>query len=266
MKITALCKTYSCDEFIEAAIESIYDFVDHIVFVNSDIDWTGKSGINKVKSTILQWQKQNDKQKKIIHIDANVSNQWKQCNIGYQWIKDNLKPDWIMIFDTDEVWDFENIAIAKNILVKSTEYNAISAQMHTYIKSPFYRVSPPEWCKPTVFIRPIHIAMQGTRGNKVSPRLFCDELFFHHFTYVRMNEKDVFRKIQTTLRGDRDDAPNVKLTNIKQWKKEKWDQLPRAYNFHTTKCYEKSWHRIKQISISDLPQTLRNKAIVEKFM
>ena len=39
MKITELCKTFRGDECLEAMIRSIYDYVDHIVFVNSEISW-----------------------------------------------------------------------------------------------------------------------------------------------------------------------------------------------------------------------------------
>ncbi len=264
MKIVSLTKTFSGDEFVIAAIKSLYSFVDNFVFVNSDVSWTGKTG-NTVKPIIEKWKKENDKENKIINFDCNARNQQQQYDSGYNYIRENLDADWIMVFDTDEVWDFTNIERARNLLKTSNNYNAIACNMHTYIKSPFYRVTPPEYCKPTAFIRPIFHGLQGIRGNGVTPRLFVEELFFHHFTYVRSKEKDVFDKIQTSLLGDQEDVPCTRLVNIKKWKREKWDKMPKAYNFHTTKGFEKSWHRLKTIKETDLPTSVQGTDIVEQW-
>lgn len=264
MKIVSLTKTFSGNEFIIPAIESLYGFVDHFVFVNSNVSWNNETG-NTVKPIVEDWQNKYDTENKIIHFDCNATTQKQQYDSGYNYIRENLDADWIMIFDTDEVWDFINIERAKHLLKTSHNYNAISCNMHTYIKSPFYRVEPPEYCKPTVFIRPIFYGLQGIRGNGVTPRLFCEDLFFHHFTYVRYNEDDVFKKVNTSLLGDCEDVPNTTLVDMKKWKKEKWDKMPRAYNFHTTKNFEKSWHRLKVIKENDLPLSVQGSEIINQW-
>lgn len=264
MKIISLTKTFSGNEFIIPAIKSLYNFVDKFVFVNSDTSWTGKIG-NTVKPIIETWQKDNDTENKIVHFDCNLKTQRDQYTVGYRYIRENFDADWIMIFDTDEVWDFMNIERAKKLLSNSFNYNAIAANMHTYIKSPLYRVVPPEFCKPTVFIRPIFHDLIGIRGNGVTPKFFDEGLFFHHFTYVRYNEEDVFEKIKTSLLGDQEDVPATKLVNMKKWVIDKWNKMPRAYNFHTTKHFEKSWHRLKTIGIQDLPESVRETEIVKRW-
>lgn len=73
-----------------------------------------------------------------------------------------------------------------------------------------------------------------------------------------------YKKIDTSLLGDREDVPQTYLVDMKKWKEEKWDKMPKAYNFHTTKGFEKSWHRLKTVSIEDLPETVRSKEIVRR--
>lgn len=264
MRIIGLCKTFSGHEFITAAIEQLYDFLDAIVFINSEISWNGEIG-NTVKPVIKAWQEKHDHKNKIIHHDCNVKTQEQQYGIGYDYIRSNLDPDWIMLFDSDEVWDNANLNIAKQLLEDSVEYNGIKAHMHTYLKSPFYRVVPPEFCKPTVFIRAIHKDLIGIRGNGVFPCVTPNNLFFHHFTYVRDSEKDVFKKIQTSLSGDREDVPQTELVDIEEWKKKKWDKITRVKNLHTTLHFEKSWYRVSRIHISELPIACRNLPIVQKW-
>lgn len=148
---------------------------------------------------------------------------------------------------------------------KSVAYNSIACHMHTYLKSPFYRVVPPEMCKPTVFVRPIHYQLQGIRGNQTMPRLLPPDLFFHHFTYVRDNEADIFEKIQTSLIGDQDDVPQTQLVDIEKWKEKKWKNITRCSNLHTTKNFEPSWERVMRIKKNELPETCWNLPIVQKW-
>lgn len=266
MKIVWLIKTNSCSEFIEAAIESVYYHLDNIVFINSDMNWCGEYNKNEVLPVVQEWQKENDKQNKIIHLNGNnFIKQSDQENYGYKYVLENLKPDWIFIADSDEIWDTQQFLILKELAKKANTYNAIHTKMRTFIKSPFYMVDPCEMCKPAVLIRPIFNYLNGTRGNNVRPFYIDKNLYFNHYTYVRKYERDVFKKIQTTLQGDRDDVKQSNIVDIDKWKKEKWDKLPNAKDFHTTKGYEKSWHSIREVGIEHVPLTLRNKSIIKEF-
>lgn len=264
MRIIGLCKTFSGNEFITAAIESLYGFLDAFVFVNSNVSWLGKTG-NTVVPVIKKWQEENDVDKKIVHHECNATNQRDQYDIGYAYARKNFDPDWIMIFDSDEVWDRYNLEAAKRYMKRAVEYNSIACHMHTYLKSPFYRVDPPEMCKPTVFVRPIHYQLQGIRGNHTAPRLLPHDLFFHHFTYVRDREEDIFEKIQTSLVGDQDDVPMTQLVNIEEWKEKKWKNITRCKNLHTTAGFEPSWYRVQRININELPESCHNLPIVKKW-
>lgn len=265
MKITALVKTNKGHEFVTAMIESIYDYVDSIVFINSNINWRNEFTGNTVKYEVYKWQKQYDKDRKIFHFECNVSSQQLQYNLGYFWAKKMFDPDWFMCIDTDEIWDDINIRNAIKYLQSANLYNSIGSNMFTYLKSPFYRVSNIEMCRPTVFVRPILDVLLGIRGNKLTPRLIPHDLFFHHFTYVRKYEKDVFNKIFTTLEGDRDDVKQTNLVNMDDWIKNKWNKLPRSKNLHTTLHFEESWEGVKKVKLIDLPKSLHNKKIIKEF-
>gem|GEM_PF-4346803 len=264
LRIVGLCKTFSGNEFITAAIEEAYPFLERFVFVNSDVGWTGERG-NTVKPVVETWQKEHDVDKKILHLDCSLQTQVEQYAIGYDYIRTNLDPDWIMVFDTDEVWDSISLNTAMNILKKATLFNGVAAHMHTYLKSPLYRVCPPEYCKPTVFVRPIHHTLLGIRGNSVSPRLISDDLYFHHFTYVRDNEEDIFKKIQTSLLGDQEDVPFTHLVDMEKWRETKWKNILRSKNLHTTANFESSWYQCKRVTVEDLPVSCRKLPIVEKW-
>lgn len=266
-KLVALCKTNSCNEFIEAAIEAIYEDMSKIVFVHSDYNWLGQFAKDEVREPITAWKKQFDKKGKIIQLEFNSHNvtQEAQYNLGYIYIQEHFIPDWVFVFDSDEVWDYENIRRLKKYANKSYDYNCIGSNMYTYLKSPFFRVDPAEWCKPTVLFRPCRRLMQGIRGNNFYPKLIPEDLYFHHYTYVREKEEDIFKKIWTSLQGDKEEVQGTSLVDIDKWKEEKWNALPYSKNLHTTKGAEKSWNKIKIIGMDDVPVTLRNKAIIKQF-
>lgn len=267
MKVVALCKTLTGHEFVEAAIEAIYDYVDAIVFIHSHIGWDGIPFDNTVLPVVAAWASQNDKDNKIESYTGHWKSQEEQYKFGYRMIQAIHNPDWVMMIDTDEIWDYANLELAfKRILPNELVANSIAANMYTYIKSPFYRVEPSEMCKPAVFVRAVFPDMFSIRGNCMLPRLVHPDLWFHHFTYVRESENEIFRKIQRTLYGDKEDVPQSYLVDMEKWKREKWEQLPNCTDFHTTAEFETSWHSIQEVDIEDLPMTVQNKPIVQKFL
>ena len=268
MKVIGLCKAFSGHEFLEASIDSIYKNLEAIYFVVSDTNWAGEklTGNHKVLETVLKYQKNKDIDKKIHIISTSSTNQDEQYKIGHKKIiEDYPDIEWLCLFDTDEVWEevvFENAVKRLDFL---DEYNSVCCQMYTYIKSPLYRVDPLENCKPFVFVRALFFGYTaGIRGSKACPTYYMEDIFFHHFTYVRETEEDVFKKIKTSLIGDKDCEVICDPVDIDKWKKDKWDHLPYSKDFHTTKGYETSWHKIEQININQLPRSVRGLEIVKE--
>lgn len=255
MRIVALYKTFRGEEFVTASLQSIYNSVDKIVMVHSNISWTGQIG-NTVLPEVIKWKKEADVFDKIVNltIDTESISQEEQYKIGFRFITDNIKYDYIMLIDTDEVWEQKDLEKAFTFIKKHPEYNSFSVSMRTYIKSPFYRLTNIEPCKPVVFIKKGGEGIQGVRGNGIKPRILIPDTFFHHFAYVRKDDKSVFEKIISSTFAD-----GLELVDLKKWKVEKWRKMPKSTNFHTSKGYESYLEGLEVISFTELPQVLQER-------
>lgn len=270
MKVVALCKTFGGHEWVQAMAYSIYDHVDNIVFVNSDVSWTGARG-NKCRGEI---EKIEDKQNKIRVLEFDTHNQMAQVMYGYNYIQDKLPCDYVMLIDTDEVWDGNQLIQAKEFLAKNPEKIAYRTRMYTYLKTPFYRVSPVEPLLPVSFVN----MKQGNLGGL--PRA-CDlpyirttgrnerDIFFHHFVYVRENFNSVLEKIISSHVSEEKNYADMSV-----WIPEVWNRLPDIDNFYKTKGihpgigFAKNWRNLAQVVLADLPEILQTKrfSIMEKFI
>ena len=249
LKIVALCKTFRGEEFVEAMIESIYNEVEAIVFVNSNISWVGERG-NTVKQVVESWCLKNDVAGKIFQIDFDSINQIDQYEFGFNCIKRDFKSDYVLLVDTDEIWDEGDINKCK-IFIEKSEVEAYTINMRTYIKSPFYRLKNIEPCQPTVFVKSTCPQIIGVRGNGVHPRVNIPNIFMHHFSYVRKSEEEIIHKIKATTKSD-----GLQTIDIDKWKKEKWDLLPNptVKNLHTSKGFEHYWESVEEITREELPK------------
>ncbi len=254
----ALYKTWRGNEFVKESIESIYDHVEKIVFLHSEISWNGERG-NDVIDVVHEWKVANDLENKIINISFDCQNQTEQYDFGIKFINQMLGRKDILLIDTDEVWDACELKELYRLVKGYPDYNAFGVAMHTYIKSPFYRVGPPEICNPTVYFNGSLSDFKGIRGIESRRKCFPD-IHFHHFTYVRRNEEDLFKKIENIYKTE-----SSECIDLKKWKTEKWDKLPDSVFLHTAKGYEYSWRSVREIGLNELPDVMRNNEIVKKF-
>lgn len=266
MKITGLCKTFSCGDYLPAILKTIYPFMDKIVFVNSDTNWIGQKGVNECTRVIDMWSNESDLQKKIVKLNCSASTQEEQYQVGYDYIKNNIDADWIFIFDTDEVWDCVNLQTLISHAKSNESINAYAVKMHTYIKSPLYRITPEEPCTPCVMVRPVFNSLNGIRGNSTRPMVILPEVKFHHFSYVRKTEHEVFNKIRTSIVGDCEDLSILKTIDLQVWKKEKWDKLPTSKNLQTTAGFESAWAGVEVIDKSKLPLSIQSLPIIKQLI
>lgn len=260
-KPIALCKAWCGNEFVTAAIESIYHHVDKIVFVHSKISWCGEQG-NDVRTVVEEWAKAHDNEQKVINLDFTNQDQYKQYLHGIEYITKNFNNEFILFFDTDEVHEPEQLKGTIEFANERPEYNAFCMGMHTYIKSPFYRIDPPENLKPVVLYRVKSGAFLGCRGC-ATPNQVQVTSKFHHFTYVRKSEEALFTKIDNIYEAEKDAYGHVDLD---VWKRDKWDKLPDAKDFHTAEGYQGNWKGIKIIELKDLPASTRELQIVREWI
>lgn len=258
MKIVALYKTFSGPEFVGASLASIYHFVDGVVMVHSEMGWDRTTG-NTVRPAAEEWTKRHDHAGKVRHLTAPVSAQSEQYDYGLKAVREQFPDvDFVMVIDTDEVWDAADLAEAKKRLATDTSSVRFSCRMRTYVKSCFYRVVPPEFCHPTVFVRNIPaLKFIGPRGSSIAPSVHWPDVHFHHFTYVRQRDEDVFAKVRTSTIGD-----GCRTVDLVAWKREKWDRIPHAMDLHTTVGAARSWSRVIEVGSNDLPDDVRDNPVV----
>ncbi len=165
-----------------------------------------------------------------------------------------------MLVDSDEVWDAVDLRRAIAAIEGNPGVNVFRCQMHTYLRSPFFRVEPPEPHKPVVFVRRA-ASLAGVRGNRTRGRsLLMSNVFFHHFTAVRADELEIKCKILRSVTGDGD--TNVA---VEQWFAEKFLKLPSACNLHYTAGFEHCWERCRVVGLEELPPAVRELPIVQRY-
>ena len=258
-KIVALYKTYDGEEWIEASLASIYPFVDKIVLVHSDTNWSGQQDGNRVAPVVAVWKEKCDIDKKLVELFVSISQQEAQYQIGLTWICNNIPDHIVMLVDSDEIWDSNQLQQAKQLVSTHQTTTVFTCSMRTYVRSPFFLIEPPEPLRPVVFVRNA-ATFAGVRGGHSTGMAYCMPTFFHHFTAVRLDESAVRRKIERSIIGDHDTC-----VDINKWYINKFLQLPGATDFHPTAGFERNWHSCRVVSKADLPLVTHNLPIVKKY-
>jgi len=248
VKIISLYKIWRGNEFLVPSIMSNYNHVSEMVFVSSDISWSGKTG-NDTFDVLDGWKKTYDCLNKIHIIKVSTKSQEEQYNIGMQYIVDTFpKTDFVQLVDSDEVWTESVWENAMDIIYSNKTINAISSNMTTYIKSQFYRVVGNGEVTPIVFVRS-GMKYEGIRYNTIGPRAHIFNPIFH-FAMVRRNFEDIAEKIANSIVGDNNGSS---LVDIDSWKKEVWNNLPDGPLRHYIKGCENIWQGVVVVRPEQIP-------------
>lgn len=258
MNIIALYKTWDGGEFVDASLASIYHHVKYIVMVHSDVSWLGERG-NTVRHRAIEWCSEFDVEGKVIHIDVSLSSQEAQYQAGLEYIsRHKLSWDVIMVVDADEVWEDQYIENAVK-QISNSPFPGYRSNMHTYLKTPFFRVDPP-YGSPTVFLREPNYLTTSPRGHKAPARHLAD-VWMHHYTYVRETRDLVERKLYQSALADKS---NEEVTV--GWMESVYDRILECQNLHAFKRHAHLWKRIQKIWISDLPPAMLKAKLLTLWM
>lgn len=248
MRIVALYKTWDGGEFVDASLASIYDHCEAIVMVHSDVSWLGEHG-NTVKPLALAWCEQHDRRGKVHHLDVSLNSQDAQYLAGLDYIaRHKLPHDAILAIDADEVWEDQYLERAKQQMTDQP-FIAYRSNMHTYVKTPFYRVHPP-FGSPTVLFRDGRQLVKSPRGCQ-SPAIQFDNVWMHHYTYVRESRASVERKLHQSCAADGGEMV------VPNWMRDVYDLMPAGHNLHAFVRWRDVWQHINKIWIDEVPPAMR---------
>ncbi len=255
----ALYKTLTGGEWIKNSIQSVYDQVGALVFVHSNTAWGGGKVYNDCIWNVGAYKYEHDRCDKIHEIADNFKTQEQQYERGFEYIKKKFDNPFILVIDSDEIWDSDNLAKLKARVIQDDKYASYSCRMHTYIKSPFYRIDPPEPCHPIVVLDSKKVNRhEGIRWNGVKPSICFEDVYMHHFTYVRDNSTKIKEKLVYVVTGDKGKYHT-------DWVDKYWDKIPDVKNFHATIGAERCWQGLKKIGIEDLPAAVKDNVMVKTW-
>lgn len=256
MKIVSLTKTFRGEEFCIPSLESIYPHCHKVIYAHSNVSWQGEKG-NTVKPKIEEWCANNDKERKVINLDNDEQNQEAQYNFlsGHA---EKVGCDLKLLIDTDEIMDEDGIPRCIEFINRHPNFNSYWIRMHSYIKSPFYRIDPKDVLCPCVFIRK-GSKILGCRGRDTRPVTTIEGPMLHHFCSVRKSFDDVWAKHMASCGTEL-----VPLVDKDVWVK-KWNALPAGSDLLPVGGYEHQWKACKEISIDQLPKSMRQNPLVLAF-
>jgi hypothetical protein len=255
MKIIAITKTFRGHEFAISSLRSIYNYVDNIIYVHSNISWIGEKG-NTVAPLIDAWTKANDSSNKIIQINNDSQDQTEQYELAWEHAK-SIPHGFKLLIDTDEVWGDAEMRFAIDTMGKNAHSEVFSVRLWSYLKSPFYRIDD-KLC-PIAFVRngvpycPVRCAGNQNRS-LIDVRL-------HHFCSVRNSLDLVWQKHVHSCTVE-NDAMVPKAV----WVRGVWNQLPRAKNLLPLANFRGNWPSAEVIGIDALPEVLKENALVKSFL
>jgi hypothetical protein len=263
MKIIAFYKCWSGEEFLIPSILSIYKHVYKIVLLTSNVSWIGGKDNPSIEQ-IEKFKQEFDHERKIFHLEYDEPNQLKHCDYAYQWIKERWgnKIDFVQLIDSDEIWDDNNYKKAIECLRNNPKYLAYRTDMYTYIKSPYYRIEPPEPLKPVCFIKP-NLKDMGNepRGCALKPFFHMNGVYIHHYVFVRNHFNKVLEKlIQSHV------SEKQPYEDMSKWIPQVWNNLPNIPEswtrhrggFHPAIGYGRNWKNLKKITDNEIPQIIHH--------
>lgn len=252
MKIVALYKIWRGKEFLIPSIKSIYNHVDKIVFVSSDLSWSGQLGNNTLE-VVEKWKSDSDHMGKIDIIKYNTTDQKKQYDTGFAHIRAKYPNcDLVQLIDSDEVWTEEAWSRSMSHIEDSDGIYAWRCAMRTYIKSIRFTIIGNE-VNPVVFVKPDK-GNVGVRSYNVEPYRIMGDVLVHHFALVRKDEDEVLGKIKNNVVGE---EKGIALVDMAKWKKEVWDDLPNGKCYHYFQGCTDTWQKFEEVNIDSVPYTCR---------
>lgn len=240
MRLIAQYKAHRGGEWFQRSLESIADHVDGVVVALSETSWDGNSLPNNCVETAERWETERPGWFRTTWVESTKSSD--QVSAALAVIRKEYGTDTaVLVIDTDEVWEPAALVALRREIAEHPRAHYFCGRLYSYLRSPLYQVYPQEAGRPVVALRS---AAEQDASNRFlvknfGPTHICgDDVWFHHFTYVRQDEAEIAAKLSAT--ASQEDAPSDPA-----WTANVWPNLPLGTNLHMTRGCEHCWPGIK---------------------
>ena len=199
-KVCACYIVFNEEEYIEASIKSIYNFVEKIIIIDGSTEANRSFGNidgSSSDKTLSILEKMEDSKKKITVISHRLwKNKEEQRNTYCEMLHGM---DYAFIIDGDEVWDGENLRKLEHVIFSNPHIPSFCFNFYDFWGDLGHR-SRGVWETFVGRKSLINLNIVGdikynnhtipiTKEGKDIISVFCNDIFFYHYSYVRSDEK-----------------------------------------------------------------------------
>jgi len=249
--LIALYKAFSGGEWFLASLEAVAPVVDGYAVVFSEGPWVPSLPLRGDCDAPLAAFRAEHPSATIAAVRERFTRQAEQYAAGLALVRrtwgDGAR---VLVVDTDEIWPLEDLRTLRATMDARPGHEHYRSGIVTYLKSPLYRVWPPEIARVVVGLgscgaREIRGRFQATQRGERS--LDVPQIAVHHFPYVRADESTLRHKLLST--GSQEHAPSDY-----NWYDSVYRLLPFGTDLHMTVGYESVWKCIKILHPYDVPR------------
>lgn len=250
-KVVAQYKLFFSEEWLEASVDSIAEYVYKILFVVSNIAWGDDpknpqipgDNLDPIINKLLQ--KYPDK---LIVIRGDYSEQLKHVQAGLSYIKKQIpEATHCLYIDGDEIYTQQQITRLLELIKDFKYFNkAIRISYNTYFKTIYYKISPIKYTTLLTIFPIMDWVVYRDARNVNAKTIDLNDYFFEHPAYVRKDNE----KMRLKIEAHRETEPI-----IGDWYNDVWLKwTPETKNFHPTN--PEFWEGVIPVSEKDLPQIM----------
>lgn len=250
-KFVAQYKLFFGDEWLEASVDSIAQYMYRILFVVSNVAWGDDINNPKIKGDDLDPILDKIKAKypdKVIILKGSWNAQLSHVQAGLDYIRQNIpEATHCLYIDGDEIYLEGQLKKLLSLSKRIQTFNkAIRINYNTYFKTIYYKVYPVKY--PTALaIFPIMEWVEYRDARNVNAKIKeVEDIFYEHPGYVRTDDE----KMRLKIEAHRETEPI-----IGDWYNEVWlGWTPETKNFHPTN--PDFWEGTVPVDESELPEVM----------
>ena len=251
-RVAGVCCVYDDERWLKYMLVSVYGEVGALFFLVSDSPWNGELTSNV--ATLQSIENYPDPEGKIHIIRGGWDSETEQRTVGLEIVR-QAGFELCFVVDADEIYDSPALRTMIGLALAKPQAGCFLMTCLTYWKSHRFRIDPPEYYKPPIFVR--CGADKENNGYFVERRHATAKLVgtiplnigvCHHMSYARTDQE--LRKKLLSFSHAHEISPN--------WYEEvwlAWDKNQAMENIHPV--YPEAYKRAVPVSELELPPVLR---------